>query len=382
MSDNLISSSGLKLRISDELAKRSELNNLAKSSVVSQIIDSVVEPMADNINTTTMAINSVYTDLAAGAYLTANAYDFGVISNIYSNVYLSDDDQVVSLSMFDGSAFPDYLNGRIVIPIGTEYNINEATTVEVTRNVYVTPGNFSMYIPVKVTSTGVANIEIDTKIRIGDSNNQLSLGLAITFKENVNFGLVQESDESLRQRAQLAKIKIHGSSDSSISGWISGISTILDHKLNYNISTNMYEIYVVTSNYISNGVDPNVNSIVSSLRNKLDYYSGVQSKFEIKLPEIYKLSFIYSKNNVTEDVANAIFEDIFSKYYKFSETEELSSYDIQSYMPGYNASINISKMIVYSDTYGFMDVEDDTYFKIPEGSLIVFDVDGMILEEE
>jgi hypothetical protein len=29
-----------------------------------------------------------------------------------------------------------------------------------------------------------------------------------------------------------------------------------------------------------------------------------------------------------------------------------------------------------------MDVEDDTYFKIPEGSLIVFDVDGMILEEE
>ena len=99
MSDNLISSSGLKLRISDELAKRSELNNLAKSSVVSQIIDSVVEPMADNINTTTMAINSVYTDLAAGAYLTANAYDFGVIRNIYSNVYLSDDDQVVSLSM-------------------------------------------------------------------------------------------------------------------------------------------------------------------------------------------------------------------------------------------------------------------------------------------
>ena len=51
-------------------------------------------------------------------------------------------------------------------------------------------------------------------------------------------------------------------------------------------------------------------------------------------------------------------------------------------MPGYNASINISKMIVYNDTYGFMDVEDDTYFKIPEGSLIVFDVDGMILEEE
>ena len=92
MSDNLISSSGLKLRISDELAKRSELNNLAKSSVVSQIIDSVVEPMADNINTTTMAINSVYTDLAAGAYLTANAYDFGVIRNIYSNVYLSDDE--------------------------------------------------------------------------------------------------------------------------------------------------------------------------------------------------------------------------------------------------------------------------------------------------
>ena len=80
----------IKQKIQDDLNENSGVNNTSKSSVVTHIIDSVSGPISENINIVNSAINSVYTNLATGSMLTANAYDFGVIRSLYSDTYIKD----------------------------------------------------------------------------------------------------------------------------------------------------------------------------------------------------------------------------------------------------------------------------------------------------
>ena len=114
--------------------------NVSKSSIATQIADAISGPVADVINTTNTTLNSMYTSTATGELLTANAYDYGVIRNAYSEVYLSDEDNAVKISMDDGSVFPDYFNNAVIIPSGTEFVMPNSSVIQITKDVYLSPG--------------------------------------------------------------------------------------------------------------------------------------------------------------------------------------------------------------------------------------------------
>lgn len=372
MFSNNTSNEDIRQSIQTELASKTGLNNTSKSSLANQIVDSVSGALSHGIALTNSTFNSVYTALASEEMLTANAREFGVIRNVYSNVYLNSDSEIVELSMTDGSVFPEYFRDIIVIPKGREVKVGSDTIIQFVEDVYLNPGSSYANVSVRVSTTNGSDIPVNSRIKISD-NTPVTNGLSLLFKENVNFRLVQEDDEQLRSRTQLAKIRTHGSSEYAITGWIQSTPTVVDYKMRYNDASNTYSIAVLTKNYIRNFEDGNSHSVLSSIRNKLDEYIGAESKFKVFYPDIYYVSFTYRYSNATEDICNAIISKAFENSYKYGSTEYLSIDDIRDKIKELSSNIDLENILIYHKKYGLVNSIDSGTTEIEDMGVALVD---------
>ena len=373
MFSNNTTSANIKQALQTKMAENMGLDNISKSSIANHITDAVSGSLADGISLTNQTINNVYTNMASGEMLTANAYEFGVIRSTYSDVYLTSEDQVVEVSMGNKTAFPSYFEGRIVIPKGREFTINNSTTIQFVENVYLEPGKEYAYVSVKVSASNSTDVPENTRANIATDSEPITNGLIITFKKPVNFRLVQETDEELRRRVQIAKLRTHGSSEYSIMGWVESTPTVIDYKFEYSGNTNTYNIYVVTKNYKETFSDPNIGSVISSIKSKLDMYVGAESKFSIDFPELYKISFAYKFKNSTPDVCNSIIEESFNKIYQYKDNNSIDIDALRKEIATYMLDINLENIIIFHDDYGIIEAQESGIFEIPNMAMAVVD---------
>lgn len=159
-----ISRDVLKANIQSELSSKYGFTNTSNSSVVTHIVDAVSGAMADNINSVNSALGNLHTYFAKGDMLTVNAYEFGVIRNNYGYVFIKDSDHVVSIVMDDGSEFPDYLDGVVVVSGGTELPLQDGTVIQFANDVYLTPGQLKKDVTVSITTVSETDIKSGTSI--------------------------------------------------------------------------------------------------------------------------------------------------------------------------------------------------------------------------
>ena len=103
-------------------------------------------------------INSTFTELASGDLLTDNAYEFGVLRNVYSDLYVKAEDQIVVLSTDDGNTFPKFSHGKLAIPKGKRYTIGN-TTIEVLTDVYLQSDLYEIPLSIRVISSSMTDIK-------------------------------------------------------------------------------------------------------------------------------------------------------------------------------------------------------------------------------
>ena len=369
-----ISKEVLRQDIASRIASISGLNNTSKSSTVSQIVDAVSGPLADVMNNYNGLLNSMYTELASGALLTANAYEFGVIRNTFSEVFLTNDDKNIKVKMSDNSPFPEYMAHNTVIKAGTEYSINNSSKIRVMQDVVVNPGDLELYISAKIVSPSGTDVPAGTSVSIDNKEFKITSGVSIVVERPISFRTLLEDDDELRKRVQLAKIKTHGSSEYSIAGWISSIPTVIDWKTRYNYGSAAYEVAIVTSNLKEYGVDPNSDSVIASARAKIDTYVGAESRVEIAYPKVYKMAFVCSYENSSDSIARAGLADAFSRFYSFNDGKSIKMIDIKNMLIEYPGRILVDSIFIRSDKYGVLgSYKNDDTIEIPDDAYLILD---------
>lgn len=369
-----ISKEVLRQDIASRIASISGLNNTSKSSTVSQIVDAVSGPLADVMNNYNGLLNSMYTELASGALLTANAYEFGVIRNTFSEVFLTNDDKNIKVKMSDNSPFPEYMAHNTVIKAGTEYSINNSSKIRVMQDVVVNPGDLELYISAKIVSPSGTDVPAGTSVSIDNKEFKITSGVSIVVERPISFRTLLEDDDELRKRVQLAKIKTHGSSEYSIAGWISSIPTVIDWKTRYNYGSAAYEVAIVTSNLKEYGVDPNSDSVIASARAKIDTYVGAESRVEIAYPKVYKMAFVCSYENSSDSIAMAGLADAFSRFYSFNDGKSIKMIDIKNMLIEYPGRILVDSIFIRSDKYGVLgSYKNDDTIEIPDDAYLILD---------
>ena len=369
-----ISKEVLRQDIASRIASISGLNNTSKSSTVSQIVDAVSGPLADVMNNYNGLLNSMYTELASGALLTANAYEFGVIRNTFSEVFVTNDDKNIKVKMSDNSPFPEYMAHNTVIKAGTEYSINNSSKIRVMQDVVVNPGDLELYISAKIVSPSGTDVPAGTSVSIDNKEFKITSGVSIVVERPISFRTLLEDDDELRKRVQLAKIKTHGSSEYSIAGWISSIPTVIDWKTRYNYGSAAYEVAIVTSNLKEYGVDPNSDSVIASARAKIDTYVGAESRVEIAYPKVYKMAFVCSYENSSDSIAMAGLADAFSRFYSFNDGKSIKMIDIKNMLIEYPGRILVDSIFIRSDKYGVLgSYKNDDTIEIPDDAYLILD---------
>lgn len=373
-----VTSELIKKDIQERLSESSSLlNNTSKSSTTSQIVDAIAEPLSKQVDYFNGLINSLYTDLASDELLTANAYEFGVIRNMFSEVFVRNSDKSMMIYMKDGSAFPDYMKSKVVIPQGAEFVINNSAKLRITENIVVTPGDYSQYISAKVVAPAGADIPAGTSISVEDKNIPITNGMSIKVSLPISFKMTTEDDDSLRRRTQLAKIKMHGSSEYSIASWVLSIPTITDYKMVYNNGNGAYNIYIMTSNYASYGVDPNSDSVISTLKEKFDGYIGAENKINVEYPYVYNASFVLSYSNSTEDTVKAALVDAYNKIYSFGNTEKINVGDIRTLLLNYPGEIQLEAITLSSALYGVIGIyKNEEDITIPSDGVFILSTEN------
>lgn len=363
----------IKQKIQDDLNENSGVNNTSKSSVVTHIIDSVSGPISENINIVNSAINSVYTNLATGSMLTANAYDFGVIRSLYSDTYIKDTDGVVMIRMENNSLFPDYFSGVPIVHSGQRVSINDSIVIEFTKDLYLNPGDSNSFASVKISTDSGTDFSKGSTVSLSDINGSLTNGLLIEFTESVNFKLHEESDESLRRRANAAKLRVHGSSEYSISQWVENTPEVSEYMLEYLPSRNSYNIYVVTNRLKERFTDPAIANIISSIRYKLDSYTGAEVKYEIHQPDLYKVYFSYKYRDLTNDLCDSIIGKAFNNLYVYGGGSSLSLNLLRSEVAKYTDDIFLDGVIIYNESLNQHIQEEDGVLNTPPSILLAYD---------
>ena len=356
--------------------------NVSKSSIATQIADAISGPVADVINTTNTTLNSMYTSTATGELLTANAYDYGVIRNAYSEVYLSDEDNAVKISMDDGSVFPDYFNNAVIIPSGTEFVMPNSSVIQITKDVYLSPGMTEDYVSVKVSSPSATDIVTGTSISVSDSSRPITNGLSIQFSYPVNFKLRVETDDELRQRTQLAKIKVHGSNELAVMSFVFSTPTIIDAKMFYDDNNNTNRIFIVTSNYKNNLTDPNAVGVVSSIKNKLDSYIGVESKFSVDFPEIYSVSFLCRYSNATVSMARKVLQSVFDSIYSYSTNKSINVDAFKTEIKKTGIDVRLENIVLSHSVYGIIGTYESGDVSIPDTGMAALDLTSTFFIED
>lgn len=309
-----------KRRILQKMAEVTGVNNDSRSSIMAGIAESIGGVISDSIKYSNGLVNSTYTELAVGETLTNNALEFGIVRDIYSDIYVDEQDAAIVLEPENGISFPKFSDGKLAIKAGKQFKIG-SSTIEVLKDVYISTSEVSIPVAARVISNSQSDIKTNTYIDIFSKNNIHTTGVIIRFKKPIHNRLYEETDLQLRNRVFLAKNKTHGSSNAALAGIISSIPLIKYYSIEEDKSLGVTRVYIATSKTLLNEAEQNFEAIVSSIRSRADYKLSAEQRIEVHEAEVIRVSPLYTYANVTEDMAMAAMADAFNSVYTpFSKT--------------------------------------------------------------
>lgn len=369
-----------KNQVLTELGKSTGLNNTSRSSVLTQLVDAVSESMVNVSKYNASLINSTFTELASGDLLTDNAYEFGVLRNVYSDLYVKAEDQIVVLSTDDGNTFPKFSHGKLTIPKGKRYTIGN-TTIEVLTDVYLQSDLYEIPLSIRVISSSTTDIKNGAVIDITDKKNINTSGLKIKFKEPVYNQLTEEDDNSLRSRTMSAKMKVHGSSIDAITGIVQYTPLVKAFFIDEDQSSGVVRVYIATDKTLKGEEDSSFPHIRSKLLNTFDAIGSAEQSFQILQPQILKVYPTFTYSNTTEVMAlGAINQSFYSTYTPFSKIIDVDA--IKTELTAYGLNVKIDALSLKSETYGTSESASSGVIEIPDGYVIYFSAaDALGIEE-
>ena len=369
-----------KNQVLTELGKSTGLNNTSRSSVLTQLVDAVSESMVNVSKYNASLINSTFTELASGDLLTDNAYEFGVLRNVYSDLYVKAEDQIVVLSTDDGNIFPKFSHGKLAIPKGRRYTIGN-TTIEVLTDVYLQSDLYEIPLSIRVISSSTTDIKNGAAIDITDKKNINTSGLKIKFKEPVYNQLTEEDDNSLRSRTMSAKMKVHGSSIDSITGIVQYTPLVKAFFIDEDQSSGVIRVYIATDKTLKGEEDSSFPHIRSKLLNTFDAIGSAEQSFQILQPQILKVYPTFTYSNTTEVMAlGAINQSFYSTYTPFSKIIDVDA--IKTELTSYGLNVKIDALSLKSETYGTSESASSGVIEIPDGYIVYFSATDAIGIEE
>lgn len=369
-----------KNQVLTELGKSTGLNNTSRSSVLTQLVDAVSESMVNVSKYNASLINSTFTELASGDLLTDNAYEFGVLRNIYSDLYVKAEDQIVVLSTDDGNTFPKFSHGKLAIPKGKRYTIGN-TTIEVLTDVYLQSDLYEIPLSIRVISSSTTDIKNGAAIDITDKKNINTSGLKIKFKEPVYNQLTEEDDNSLRSRTMSAKMKVHGSSIDSITGIVQYTPLVKALFIDEDQASGVVRVYIATDKTLKGEEDSSFPHIRSKLLNTFDAIGSAEQSFQILQPQILKIYPTFTYSNTTEVMAlGAINQSFYSTYTPFSKIIDVDA--IKTELTSYGLNVKIDALSLKSETYGTSESASSGVIEIPDGYIVYFSATDAIGIEE
>lgn len=301
-------------RILQKMAEVTGVNNDSRSSIMSGIAESVGGVISDSIKYSNGLVNSTYTELAIGETLTNNALEFGVVRDIYSDIYVDEQDAAIALEPENGVSFPRFSDGKLAIKAGKQFKIG-ASTVEVIKDVYISANEASIPVAARVISNSQSDIKTNAYIDIFSKDNIHTTGAILRFKKPVHNRLYEETDFQLRSRVFLAKNKTHGSSNAALAGIVSSIPLVKNYYIEEDRAMGVTRVYIATAKTLLDEAEQNFEAIVSAIRARADYKLSAEQKIEVHEAEVIRLSPLYTYTNVTEDMAMSAMADAFNGIY-------------------------------------------------------------------
>lgn len=370
----------LKSQISKRINEATGLNNTSKSSILTHITDAIANTVHDTTSYTASVINSTFTEFASGDRLTDNATEFGVIRNVYADMYISSEDGIVSLNTSDSMNFPRYSNGKKVISAGARYTIG-STIIEVLNDVYISSSESSIPLNVRLVSQSSTDIRVGSYVDITNPKDINTASLRIVFNSPVYNRLYEEDDDALRSRVLDSKIKVHGSSVNAIAGIISSIPLVRSYYIDEDISGGVSSIYIATDATFEGKEELSIEEIRGRAVNKLDSLISAHQSFRILEASVLYMYPIYTYKNTTEEMALAAIKESFDIVYKpFSTSIDIDAIKIE--LDTYGLEIEIDNIALKSKDYGTILMKSGGHISFPSAHILSFSaIDSIGVQE-
>ena len=370
----------LKSQISKRINETTGLNNTSKSSILTHITDAIANTIHDTTSYTASVINSTFTEFASGDRLTDNATEFGVIRNVYADMYISSEDGIVSLNTSDGMNFPRYSNGKKVIAAGARYTIG-STIIEVLNDVYVSSSESSIPLNVRLVSQSSTDIRVGSYVDITNPKDINTASLRIVFNSPVYNRLYEEDDDALKSRVLDSKMKVHGSSVNAIAGIISSIPLVRSYYIDEDISGGVSSIYIATDATFEGKEELSIEEIRGRAVNKLDSLISAHQSFRILEAGVLYIYPIYTYKNTTEEMALAAIKESFDIVYKpFSTSIDIDA--IKTELDTYGLEIEIDNIALKSKDYGTILMKSGGHISFPSANILSFSaIDSIGVQE-
>lgn len=359
-----------KRRILQKMAEVTGVNNDSRSSIMSGIAESIGGVVSDSIKYSNGIVNSTYTEFAVDETLTNNAVEFGVVRDIYSDIYVDEQDAAIALEPENGISFPKFSDGKLAIKAGKQYRIG-SSTIEVLKDVYISSTQSSIPVAARVISNSQSDLKTNANIDIFSKDNVHTTGVILRFKKPIHNRLYEESDSQLRSRVFLAKNKTHGSSNAALAGIISSIPLIKHYEIEQDSSLGVTRVYIATAKTLMNEAEQNFETIVSAIRARADYKLSAEQRIEVHEAEVIRLSPLYTYGNVTEDMAMSVMADAFHNVYRpFSKTIDVD--ELNRLIKESGISINVERFITSHNKLGIIGSQSSGSISIDGPYIVVF----------
>ena len=359
-----------KRRILQKMAEVTGVNNDSRSSIMSGIAESIGGVVSDSIKYSNGIVNSTYTEFAVDETLTNNAAEFGVVREIYSDIYVDEQDAAIALEPENGISFPKFSDGKLAIKAGKQYRIG-SSTIEVLKDVYISSAQSSIPVVARVISNSQSDLKTNANIDIFSKDNVHTTGVILRFKKPIHNRLYEESDSQLRSRVFLAKNKTHGSSNAALAGIISSIPLIKHYEIEQDTSLGVTRVYIATAKTLMNEAEQNFETIVSAIRARADYKLSAEQRIEVHEAEVIRLSPLYTYGNVTEDMAMSVMADAFHNVYRpFSKTIDVD--ELNRLIKESGISINVERFITSHNKLGIIGSQSSGSISIDGPYIVVF----------
>lgn len=359
-----------KKKIMQKMAEVTGVNNDSRSSIMSGIAESVSGVISDSVKYSNGIVNSTYTEYAVGETLTNNAIEFGVIRDIYSDIYVDEQDAAIAIEPENGIAFPRFSDGKIAIKAGKQYQLG-GSTIEVLKDVYISTSESSIPVSARVISNSQTDIKTNTSIDIFTKDNPYTSGVVLRFKKPIHNRLYEETDEQLRGRVFLSKSKVHGSSNMALYGIISSIPLIKHFHIEEDSSAGVTRVFVATSKTMIDEEEQNFGAIVAAIRSRADYKLSAEQRVEVHPAEVIRISPLYTYKNISEEMAMSAMADSFNQIYTpFSKSisiDELNKKIIES-----GVGVTVDRFIVSNKRLGIIGSQSEGILSIDGPYITVF----------